>query len=237
MNAAAGPGPADDRATGVVLVEDHLAFAQALQAVFDLEPDLEVLEVVDRADAAEGAAARHHPDVAVVDLDLPGGSGHDAVAAMRSASPHTRFLVLTALRDRVELGKVVETGVSGLLHKSSDVPAIIDAVRQIASGRNLLPPDLAAALLGDLREARQRGWRADVLREELTGREEEVLSALAQGLSVGDIAEQLHISPDTVETHLKNARRKLDVSSRLEAVVEALRLGLVDPPDRLPGNG
>lgn len=231
------PSGGRQRPIRVVLVEDHLAFAQALQAVFDLESDLEVVDVVARADAAEGVAERYRPDVAVIDLDLPGGSGHEAVVAMRRASPQTRFLALTALRDRVELGKVVEAGVSGMLHKSTDVPAIIDAVRRIAEGRNLLPPDVAASLLGDLRDARQQGWRANVTREELTGRELEVLAALTQGMSVHDIAEQLHISPDTVETHLKNARAKLGVSSRLEAVVEALRMGLVDPPDRLPGNG
>lgn len=229
---AAGADP-----TTVVLVEDHLALARGLEAMLSLEPDLEVVDVVGRADEAAASAERHRPDVALVDLDLPGGGGQEAIAAMRAACPSTRFIVLTALRDRLELAKAVEVGVSGLLHKSADVPQVLDHVRRVAAGENLLAPELTADLLAELREARQQGWRAEVTRSSLSPRETEVLAALAQGESVADIAARLHLSPDTVETHLRNARSKLGVSSRLEAVVEALRLGLVDPPRDLPENG
>lgn len=226
-----GPAPVT-----VVLVEDHLAFAQALQAVFALEEDLEVLEVVTRADEAGSAAHRLEPDVAVVDLDLPGGGGDEAIRAMREASPRTRFLVLTALRDRLELARVVEAGVSGLIHKSADMPRVLDGVRRVAAGENLLPPEVTAALLGDLGAARRQGWRAEVARNSLSPRETEILAGLAQGRSMRDIADTLGIRPGTAETHLRNARSKLGVSSRLEAVVEAIRLKLVEPPRDLPGD-
>lgn len=225
------------RAVRVVLVEDHLAFAQALKTVFALEPDLEVVEVVDRPDAAGDAAHRHQPDVAVIDLDLPGGNGYEAVQAMRASSPGTQFLVVTALRDRVELGRMIEAGVSGVMHKSAEVSQIVEAVRKVAAGGNLVAPDVAGSLLADLRESRERGWLAQMTRRSLSPRELEVLSALAQGTQVADISRALHIAPGTVETHLKNIRGKLGVSSRLEAVVEALRLGLVDPPDGMSGTG
>lgn len=227
------PAP-DARRTTVLLVEDHLALARGLESVLSLEADLEVVGVVSRADEAAGAAEQHQPDVAIVDLDLPGGGGQEAISTMREASPPTRYLVLTALRDRLELAKAVEVGVSGMLNKAADVPQVLDHVRRVAAGENLIAPGLAAQLLGELRDARQQGWRADVTRSSLSPRETEVLAALAQGESVADMAARLHLSPDTIETHLRNARNKLGVSSRLEAVVEALRLGLVAPPGELP---
>lgn len=219
----------------VMLVEDHVSLARGLETMISLEPDLEVVAVVTRGDEAGAAVEQHQPDVVVVDLDLPGGGGQEAIVAMREASTSARFLVLTALRDRFELAKAVEAGVSGLLHKSADIPQVLDHVRRVAAGENLIAPDLTAGLLAELREARQQGWRAEVTRASLSPRETEVLAALAQGESVADIAGRLHLSPDTIETHLRNARNKLGVSSRLDAVVEALRLGLVDPPRDLPG--
>lgn len=221
----------------VLLVEDHLTFAQALRAVVDLEEDLEVLDVVTRGDEAGPAASRTSPDVAVIDLDLPGGSGIDAVTAMRAASPGTHFLVLTALRDRLELARVVEVGVAGLLHKSIEMPVLLDAIRRVAAGENLLPADMVGELLRNLGKVREGSWQARLVRESLSARELEVLAGLAQGRSVADLAESLSISHTTVETHLKNARAKLGASSRLQAVVEAMRLGLVEPPIGLPDEG
>lgn len=229
-------GPGDGRAISVVLVEDHLTFAQALEAVFSLEPDLRVLAVVAQADDAGVVARRLTPDVAVVDLDLPGGGGELAIRGMREASPRTRFLVLTASRDRLELARVVEAGVSGLLHKSADMPRVLEGVRRVARGDNLLPPAVVAALLGDLGAARRHQWRSEVARATLSPRETEILAGLAQGRTVQDIAHMLGISAGTAETHLRNARSKLGVSSRLHAVVEAIRLNLVDPPRELPGD-
>lgn len=218
--------------TTVLIVEDHAALARGLESVLSLETDLEVVGVVTRADAAAAAAAEYRPTVAVVDLDLPGGGGQQAILAMRESSPDTRFLVLTALRDRLELAKAVEAGASGLLHKSADVPQLLQHLRAVAGGRNLLDPVVTSSLLAELRDARHRGWRAELAREALSPRETEVIAALARGESVTEIAERLTLSPDTIETHVRNARNKLGVSSRLEAVIEAMRLGLVDPPLR-----
>lgn len=218
--------------TTVLIVEDHAALARGLESALSLETDLEVVGVVTRADAAAAAAADHRPTVAIIDLDLPGGGGQQAIVAMRESSPGTRFLVLTALRDRLELAKAVEAGVSGLLHKSADMPQLLQHLRAVAGGRNLLDPVVTSSLLADLRESRHRGWRAEMARGALSPRETEVVAALTQGESVADIAERLAISPDTVETHVRNARNKLGVSSRLDVVIEAMRLGLVDPPLR-----
>lgn len=223
--------------TRVLLIEDHHTFAQALRAVFELEDDLEVVAAVERAEEAGSVARAQRPDVVLVDLDLPSGSGHDAIRTVRQHHPPARFVVLTALRDRVELARAVEVGVAGLLHKSVEMPVLLDAVRQVAAGANLVPPGLAGELLAELAEVRRQGWHADAVRGSLSPREMEVLAGLAAGRSVADLAEALGISGDTVETHLKNARSKLGAGTRLEAVVEALRLGLVEPPGPLPGNG
>jgi two-component system response regulator DesR len=215
----------------VLLVEDHTAFRQALESVFALESDLELVGQTDRGDGIVEVAAATSPDVAVVDLDLPGASGVDVVAALRTLDPAVPSLVLTALRDPVELGRAVEAGATGVLHKSTEIADLLDAIRQVARGRSVLDPTVVARWFRALADHRQDGWRARVSRETLTPREHDVLTKLVDGASVAEIAADLGITSDTVETHLKNLRGKLGAATRLEAVLTAIRLGLVPPPN------
>ncbi|MDP9022541.1 MAG: response regulator transcription factor, partial [Actinomycetota bacterium] len=113
-----GEGP---RMLTVLLVEDHASFREALQAVIAMEDDLAVVAHVDRGERAGALAAEHVPNVAVVDLDLPGADGIAAIRDIRRASPGTACLVLTALKDDVEMGRAVVAGAAGVLHKSIEI--------------------------------------------------------------------------------------------------------------------
>lgn len=215
----------------LMLVEDHASFRQALQAVLSLTPDLEVVAQVERGDEAGEVAAECRPDVAIVDLDLPGADGIDALVEIRRSSATTSCLVLTALKDDIEYGRAIEAGAAAVVHKSVDISELLQIIRSVAAGGSLLSPQETARRLQALAAARRREWQARLLRESLSPREQEVLGLLAGGGTNRSIADELGISAETVQTHIRNLLGKLDVGSRLEAVSKAIRLGLVPPPD------
>ncbi|MDQ4106174.1 MAG: response regulator transcription factor [Actinomycetota bacterium] len=214
----------------IMIVEDHTAFRQTLALVLGGEPEFEVV-----AQAGTLAEAREvskdleqSPDVGVVDLMLPDGVGGDVIRDLRAANPDFAALVLTASLDREEHALAVEAGASGVLHKSADVNEIIEAVRRLARGEVLFSTSELVELLrlaGHTRE-QEREARANI--KKLTTRELEVLQALAEGLSNKEIAERLYVSLDTERTHMMNILNKLGVHSRLQALLFALRYGLVD---------
>lgn len=220
----------------ILLVEDHAAFRQAIDAVCRLEDDLEVVGHVERGDAVVDALGPAAPDVVVVDLDLPGADGVAAIQAVHEHSDAT-CMVLTALTDDAALGAAVEAGVAAVLHKSVEIPELLDAIRRVADGANLLDPTLVSRWLRHLTASRSGAWQAQVTAEALSPREHDVLRRLVQGQSVRTMAEELGISAATVETHLRNLRGKLGATSRLDAVLVALRLGLVDAPAPYPESG
>lgn len=214
----------------ILLVEDHATFRQALEGVVADESDMQVVKQAETAEEAAEAAERFRPTVAVVDLDLTASSGVDAIADIRRASRDTACIVLSALRDDVEFGRAIEAGASALLHKSVDISELLQVIRTVAAGGTILPPAETSRRLQALAASRRHEWQARLLAEQLTPRERQVLQYLAQGADKLEIAAELHISPDTVKTHIRSLLSKLNVNSRLEAVVEALRLKLVDPP-------
>ncbi len=214
----------------VLLVEDHASYRQALDAVIRMEDDLAVVAHVSDAAEAGAVAADTRPTVALVDLDLPGGSGVQGITAIRQASPRTACVVLSALTDDLEFGRAIQAGVSAALHKSIDIPELLEVVRQVAAGATVFPPEETARRLQAVDRSRERNRHAEAIGESITAREREVLGRLAEGEDNRRIAHDLGISPETVQTHIRNLLAKLEVGSRLEAVVKALRLGLVRPP-------
>lgn len=218
----------------VVLVEDHTSYAQALAAVIELTDDIEVVGRAQSADDAAEVLAQHAPDVAVVDLDLPGASGVDVLDALRDRQAGTATVVLTALIDEAELGRAVEAGAAAVLHKSVDVTELLDVVRRVADGGTVLAAGPTSSWLRALAAERERTWMARTIRDTLTPRETEILQLLAAGHGSDAIAAQLVISADTVQTHVRNLLGKLGVGSRLEAVTLALRMGIITPDEEAP---
>ncbi|MGI9016083.1 MAG: response regulator [Euzebya sp.] len=214
----------------VLVIEDHASFRQALAAVMALEGDLEVVGQLGTGDITAALAQAADADVAIVDLELPDGDGVGIVAALRQSDPPTPCLVLTGLRDDRELGLAIEAGAAGVLLKTSEMHQILQAVRVVAGGGSVLVAAETSQRLRALAKDRERNWRSKMLAQDLTARETEILEHLVYGLGNTEIGQRLGISPDTVQTHIRNLMAKLNASSRLEAVSQALQHGLVDPP-------
>ena len=214
----------------VLLIEDHASLRQAMSAVMDLEDDIEVVGHREDGDPAAAVRAAAGADVAVVDLELPVGHGADVVAALLEADPPVPSVVLTGLRDDRELGRAIQAGARSVLQKTAEIPEIIAAVRVVASGGVVLPAAETQRRLRALDADLNRRRRADLVREALTSREVEVLEHLVYGASPAEAAERLGISPETVQTHVRNLMGKLGAGSRLEAVSLALQYEVVDPP-------
>lgn len=212
----------------VLLVEDHATLRQALTAVINMTEGMTVVADHHRADETLQEQAPF--DVAVVDLDLPGGTGVEVVRRLRETTEPPACVVLTGLTDERELGRAVEAGAAAVLHKSTPMPDVLDAIRTVAAGASALHADEVSQWLGMLGRDRDRRWRGRLLAERLTDREREVLEHLVWGMSNSDIADRFRISPETVQTHIRNLMGKLEASSRLEAVSIALQHELVEPP-------
>lgn len=205
----------------VLLVDDHASFRQPLRFMFEREADFTV--VGEAGSVAEAREQLHGSDVAVVDLDLPDGSGVELVRALRAANPDGLVLILSASQDRSEFARAVEEGAAGVMHKSARISEIIDAVRRLSQGEQLLSPQEVVDLLRVSNRKREQSRHAQAALNRLTPREREVLQALADGLNDKEIAQRLHISSETARTHMVNILSKLGVDSRLQALVFAIR--------------
>lgn len=219
----------------VMLIEDHDSFKQALAIVLDREPGFEV--VGQAGSVAETMEFRDiEADVAIVDLGLPDGDGVDVIWQLREANPATKALVLSASIDRAEIARAVEAGASGVLHKSSSVAEVLDALKRLVAGEVLLPPDEVVDFLRLAGQERERRHLEQLAIMKLTNREREVLEALADGLNSKQIAERLNMTIETERTHVVNILKKLKVHSRLEAVVFAVRHGVVEISAEAPNH-
>jgi PAS domain S-box-containing protein len=218
-------GEKPEKETRILLVEDHAAFRQGVATAFEREPGFAVV-----AQVGSLAAARQVLDgveVALVDLALPDGFGGDLVKELREANPQVQVLVLSATLDRAEIAWAVEAGAAGAIHKSAKLEEIVEAVRLLREGETLLSPQEAVELLrlaGSRRETEHEARQTVAL---LTPREKEVLQALADGLDSKESAERLNISVETERNHMARILAKLGVHSRLQALVLALRHGVV----------
>lgn len=218
----------------VMLVDDHVSFRQPLAFMLGWEPDISIVAqagtLAEASDLLLDADAS--VDVAVVDLDLPDGLGIDLVDPLRCAHPRAVMLVLSAHSDEGRRARAIEAGAAGVMHKSSPVEQILDAVRQLWRGNHLLSQREVVEALRLVRRERERNNEARLMIEKLTSKEREVLQALAEGLSDKGIAERLYVGVGTVRTHVRSILTKLEVQSRLQALVFAVRNGLVEMEPR-----
>ena len=215
--------------TRILFVEDHASFRQALAFMFEREDDFVVCGQA--GSLAEAHALLHELpdgiDVAVVDLALPDGDGYGLIEEL-SSRPNVMTLVLSASLEPARFARAVEAGASGVLHKAAAIGEIVDAVRRLRAGEALLSPAEVIEMLRMVSRKRQEEYEARRAIDRLTPREKQVLYALGEGLDSKDIAQKLNITVETERTHMVNILGKLDVHSRLQALVFAARHGLVE---------
>lgn len=196
----------------VLVAEDQHLIRGALIALVGLEPDMEVVAEVDRGDEIEATALQARPDVAVLDIDLPGIDGLSAAARLQATLPTCQVLVLTGLTQPSHLLRALKTGVRGFLSKDAPVDQLAAGIRSVADGVRVLDPALVAAAL-------------ETGTSPLTDREADVLRAAASGDSVEQIAAALYLSGGTVRNYLSNAIAKLGARNRIDAIRVATDAG------------
>lgn len=209
----------------VLVVDDHQAFCQPFAFMLAREPDLDVIGAVGTVAAARPLL--RGADVAVLDLDLPDGSGVALVNALMEEAPSAKSLILTGGTDEQTLARAIEAGASAILYKSTTLDHILATIRRLHAGEELLSLSEVRTVLLRASQHRDRHLQAQAALASLTPREVQVLEALATGLSDKEIAESLHISAETVRTHMGNLLHKLGVDSRLRAVLFAARYGAI----------
>ena len=214
------PEPGDaSSAIRVVVVDDHSMVADALAAVVDSQPDMEVVGTAGDVDEALALVDRVRPDLVLMDYNLPSGDGVTCAATMKARDPHLRLLILTGQETGDVVTRAITIGADGFLRKTTSVSDMVGAIRRANGGDPVfLPSDLAEAV------RRVRTGRAP---SDLSERELEVLQCMANGLSTVEIGEALFISLHTVRSHVRHILEKLQAHSKLEAVSVALREGIV----------
>ncbi len=205
----------------VLIVEDHPVMAEALSALLEREDDVEVVAMAANVRDALQLVTDASPDVILADFRLPDGTGADIAAAVRRRRPRPSVLLLSAVDTMAALLAAVEAGAKGYLLKSRTAPEVLDGIRRAARGEMLIPSSVLAELLA------HRGEQA-VLLGSLSAREREVLKLMAEGLDNSQVAERLGIRYGTVRSHVRNLISKLNAHSRMEAVVRAGELGLIE---------
>ncbi len=189
----------------LLLADDQALVRGALATLLDLEPDMTVVAEVGRGDELLGAAREHRPDVALVDVEMPGLDGIDATKELRGALPRVKLLIVTTFGRPGYLRRALLAGASGFVVKDTPARQLADAVRRVHSGLRVVDPALAADSLA-------------VGESPLTARETEVLRATRDGGSVADIARRVFLSEGTVRNHLSSAIGKTEARNRADAV-------------------
>jgi NarL family two-component system response regulator LiaR len=209
------------RSIRLALVDDHRVVRRGLRSYLGAFPDIVIVGEACSGEEALESVEAWLPDVVVMDLMMPGGiDGIESTRRIRSISPHTQVVVLTAYTDDARVVAALRAGAIGYVRKEADPEVLLAAVRAAARGQSVLDPTIAEAVLEDLVSSSQ-------VREEFTERELDVLRSLAHGRTNREIAEELVVGEETVKTHVGNILAKLHLAHRTQVVVYALKEGLI----------
>ena len=207
---------------GILIVDDHPLMREALRAAVEDEPDMEVVGEAVNGSEAVALAQELAPDVILMDLLMAGMDGLEATVAILTQQPQTKILILTSLSNEDKVLAAVQAGALGYITKEAPRAELLHAIRRMAAGEPVLPPEIALKLFSGLRRVKTVPLEDDLTRL-LTSRQEEVLALLGQGRSDQEIAEILHISKGTVRTHLHHILNRLGLENRAQAVACASR--------------
>ncbi len=207
----------------VVIADDHGIVRSGIRLLLEKQPDIKVV-----AEAADGVEARdivirERPDLAILDVKMPGLTGLQATREIKAQAPEVSILILSMHDDERYLFEALKAGASGYVLKSQADTDLLSAIRSVERGEPFLSPTAQQALIRDVLE---RGAETE---SELTPREEEIVKLVAEANTSREIAEMLHLSEKTVENHRANAMKKLGMRDRVELVRYAIRQGLIEP--------
>ncbi|MEP6697588.1 MAG: response regulator transcription factor [Pseudonocardiales bacterium] len=213
----------------VLVVDDHALFRRGLEMVLEQEPDIEVVgEAGDGAQAVQ-KSIETAPDIVLMDVRMPKGSGIEACRAIKEAVPSAKIIMLTISDEELDLYEAIKAGATGYLLKEISIEEVASAIRAVQNGQSLISPSMASKLLTEFAIMVKRGdEKEQVPTPRLTDREMEVLRLVARGMNNRDIAKDLFISENTVKNHVRNILEKLQLHSRMEAVVYAVREKLLE---------
>ena len=210
----------------VAVVDDHTVMRQGLVGLLEGEPDVEVVGEAGDAETALAMLQATTPDVALIDIGLPGTSGVDLTAQVKLRVPGVAVLIVTMHEREDYLFQALRAGASGYVLKGADVRDLLAAVRTVASGGTYVSQKLTGNLVGDyLRRVGESEDSTDY--DGLSEREVEILRLIAEGLTTPEIGAALHVSPHTVQSHRDHIMTKLDLHSRVALTKYAIRKGLI----------
>ena len=208
--------------TRVLIVDDHVLFAEGLETAL-AERGIEVVGIATRGREAVTLAGRERPDFVLIDVDLPDMDGVTVGRSILADHPEIKLMAVTGRRDAGLVREAIRAGFQGFVMKESSISELMASMKAVARNHAVIPHQAAKALAG----MRSEQQDAELLSSHLTEREREVLSLLVDGTGSKQLAERLHLSPNTIRTHIQNICFKLQVHSRLEAVAFAVRYAIV----------
>jgi two-component system response regulator DevR len=212
----------------VMLVDDHEIVRQGLRALLEAEDDIEVVAEAENGPSAVLLASEHQPDVVVMDVRMPGGSGVEACRAIRDERPDAQVIMLTSFSDDEALFNSIMAGAAGYVLKQIRGHDLLDAIRTVGSGRSLLDPDVTQRVLERLRKAKFD--EKDPKLGRLSPQEERILGMIGEGLTNREIAARIHLSDKTVKNYVSAILQKLEVARRAEAASYIARVRAERPP-------
>jgi two-component system, NarL family, nitrate/nitrite response regulator NarL len=215
----------------VLLVDDHALFRSGVKTLLQRHDEFEVVD--EAADGLEGIkrARSLKPDVVLLDLNMPGVGGLEAVKVINEEIPEARVLMLTVSENAEDLMEALRAGACGYLLKNVEMDALLDAVRRAARGDSVVSPQMTAKLIDGVRE-QPRGAGTLLERDRFSPRERDILTCLAQGESNKEIARALDLAESTVKIHVQNIFKKLNMTSRVQVALYAAEQGYGRPPQR-----